>query len=163
MMSITSTSSISSNTSKLHSKQELINLILIEFKDYRWTIDDDDEMLKHYEDPQLCIVHITNDYKFYVNINDTWERSKKRIYMEMNRQTKEKCRVCNEIQKLLFCDECLNQHCYFCHAHIVIKNMGTPVCPFCKDGEDKININTPFNNTLRKNRYEFALKLIESK
>jgi len=161
-MNMPSTTSMLSNTSNLHSKQELINLILVEFKDYRWKIDDDDELLKHYEDPQLCIVHIAKDYKFYVNINDTWERSKKRIYLEMNRQTKEKCTLCNEIQTLLFCDECLNQHCYYCHAHIVIKNKGNPVCPFCKDGEDRIDINT-FDNALRKHRYEFALKLIESK
>ena len=57
MSSMTSMASMSSNTSKLHSKQELINLILIEFKDYRWTIDDDDELR------MLRTLWLKNEYK----------------------------------------------------------------------------------------------------
>lgn len=77
------------------------------------------------------------DYKFYLKINDTWEKNKKIIELEMKRDIIEECKICNKSKKLLYCDECLNEHCLLCHAHIVIKNKGTPVCPFCRDGDMK--------------------------
>jgi hypothetical protein len=144
------------------SKEELINLIDIHFKDYRWTIDDEDEYVQYYEGRHLCmILHHLEDYKIYININEPWDRNKKRIELEMKRDIMEECTICNRTKKLLYCDECLNQHCYLCHAHIVIKNKGTPVCPFCKDGEQNLDINNSYNNALKKHRYEEALKIIE--
>ena len=141
------------------SKQELIHLIRIYFKD-RLKIDEEDEDLEYYDEPHLCMLH--NLDKFYININDTWNKNKKRIELEMKREIKEECAICNEIKKLHYCNECLNQYCILCYAHIVIKNKGTHVCPYCRDGEDRIHLNTPYNNTLKTHRYEFAIKLIES-
>jgi len=142
-------------------KQELIELISIHYKHY--TIDDDDDDLQHYEGDYLCIIlHDLEDYKIYINLNDTWNKNKKIIELEMKRQIKEECKICNEIKKLLYSDECLKQYCLLCHAHIIIKNKGTPVCPFCKDGEERIDINNSYNNALKKHRYEEALKIIDS-
>lgn len=138
------------------SKQELKDLIGIHFKDCR--IYDEDK--EYYEDPYLCI--LLEDYKFYININDTWEKNKKIIELEMKRDIIEECKICNKSKKLLYCDECLNKHCLLCHAHIIVKNKGTPVCPYCKDGEQNIDINNSYNNALKKHRYEEALKLIDS-
>ena len=138
-------------------KQELIQLIVIHLKDYTWKIDE------NCKDELWIIINRNNkDCQIYINIYETWEQTKKRIELNIEEQIRE-CDICNEVQRLLFCEECLNQHCYFCHAHIVIKNKGTPVCPFCRDGEDLIHLNTPYNNILKKHRYDFALKLIETK
>jgi hypothetical protein len=142
-------------------KKELIDLIGIHFKNC--TIDEEDEDLQHYEGYHLCmILHDLEDYKIYINLNDTWNKNKKRIELEMKREIKEECKICNEIKKLLYCDECLNQYCYLCHSHTIVKNKGTPVCPFCKDGEQRLDINNSYNNALKKHRYEEALKIIES-
>ena len=138
-------------------KEELIQLIGIHLKDYTWKIDE------NCKDELWIIINRNNkDYQMYINVYETWEQTKKRIELNIEEQIRE-CEICNEVQRLLFCEECLNQHCYFCHAHIVIKNKGTPVCPFCRDGEDLIHLNTPYNNILKKHRYDFALKLIETK
>lgn len=143
-------------------RKELIELIDLHFKD-TLKIDYEDHLVECYDEPHLCIIHSELNNKIYIPIHDTFDKNKKRIELEMKRQIKEKCTICNEIQKFLYCDECLNQYCYFCHANIVIQNKGTPVCPFCKDGEDKIHLNSSYDNALKKHRYDFALKLIESK
>jgi hypothetical protein len=57
---------------------------------------------------------------------------------------------------------CLNQYCYLCEAHIIVKNNGIPICPFCRDGEKQINVNSEFNDRIKKYTYKEALKLIES-
>ena len=138
-------------------KQELIELIGIHLKDYTWEIDE------NYKDELWIIINRNGkDDQIYINIHETLEQTKKRIELNIEEQIRE-CNICNEVQRLLFCEECLNQHCYFCHAHIVIKNMGTPVCPFCGDGEDLVHLNNPYNNTLKKHRYEHALKFLETK
>lgn len=88
---------------------------------------------------------------------------KKRIKLNIEEYITE-CIICNEIKELRFCAECLNQLCWLCYSHIVIRNNGTPVCPFCRDGEEFININHPYNNALKIHRYEYALRIIsESK
>jgi hypothetical protein len=143
-------------------RKQLIQFIEIHFKD-KLKIDHEDKLVECYDEPHLCIIYNSDLNKIYIPIHDTLEKNKKRIELEMKRHIKEKCTICNEIQKLLYCDECLNQYCYFCHAHIVIQNKGTPVCPFCRDGEDKIHLNSSYDNALKKHRYDFALKLIESK
>jgi hypothetical protein len=139
-------------------KQELIQLIEIHLKDYTWKIDD------YYDNDDELWIIININYKnepIYININETWEKTKKRIELNIKQHITE-CILCNEIKELIFCEECLNEHCLLCHSHIVIKNNGTPVCPFCKDGEQNIDINNSYNNALKKHRYEEALKIIES-
>lgn len=143
-------------------KQELIDLIGIHFKDYRWKIDDEDEDLQYYQGAHLCIILHDLEDKIYIDINNTWEKNKKIIELEMKRDIIEECAICNKSKKLLYCEECLNKHCLLCYAHIIVRNKGTPVCPFCKDGEQNIDINNSYNNALKKHRYEEALKFIES-
>ena len=143
-------------------KQELINDIGIYLKDYIWKICEEDD------DDQLCIIvqNIVNgwedNYEIYTHINDTWEKNKKRIELIIKSQIKE-CVICNETKELIFCDECLNEYCDLCEAQIIVKNKGIHICPFCRDGEELININNSYNNALKKHRYEEALKIIESK
>ena len=141
-------------------KQELIQLIGVYFKEYTWKISTFDDF---YDKDELWIIVNTNgkDYQIYININEAWEKTKKRIKLNIEQHITE-CIFCNEIKKLIFCEECLNEHCLLCHAHIIIKNKGTPVCPYCRDGEQNIDINNSYNNALKKHRYEEALKLINS-
>ena len=139
-------------------KQELIDLIGIHLKDYTWKIDDfydkDDEL--------WIIININDKYRqMYININETWEKTEKRIQLNIEQHINE-CIFCNQTKELIFCEECLNEHCLLCYAHIIVRNKGTPVCPFCRDGEDRININDGYNNALKQHRYQEALKFIES-
>ena len=138
-------------------KQELIQLIDIYLKDYTWKIDD-----FYDKDDELWIIMNKNnkDYQIYININETWEQTKKRIELNIEQHITE-CIICNETKELLFCEECLNQYCLICYAHIIVRNNGTPVCPFCGDGEKSININNSYNNALKTHRYEEALKIID--
>lgn len=139
-------------------KQELIQLISIHLKDYTWKIDD----FYDKEDELWIIININNkDYQIYININETWEKTKKRIKLNIEQHINE-CILCNQTKELIFCEECLNEHCLLCYAHFIVRNKGTPVCPFCKDGEQNIDINNSYNNALKKHRYEEALKFIES-
>jgi hypothetical protein len=142
-------------------KQELMDLISIYFKDYIWKIDDADKELQFYEGPYLCIIIDDLKDKIYINMNDTWEKNKKRIELNIEKHINE-CIICNETKELIFCDECLNEHCLLCFAHIIVRNKGTPVCPFCRDGEDRVNINDGYNNALKQHRYQEALKMIQS-
>ena len=137
-------------------KQELIQLISIHLKDYTWKIDD-----FYDKDDELWIIININDKdrSMYININDTWEKNKKRIQLNIEQHINE-CALCNQIKELIFCDECLNEHCLLCYAHIIVRNKGTPVCPFCRDGEQRININDGYNNALKQHRYQEALKII---
>lgn len=140
------------------SKQELIQLIDIHLKDYTWKIDD-----FYDKDDEIWIMINTNDedYRIPIYLYETWEKNKKRIKLNIEQQINE-CIICNETKELIFCDECLNEHCLLCHAHIIVRNKGTFVCPFCRDGEHRININNSYSNALKKHRYEEALKFIES-
>jgi hypothetical protein len=143
--------------------KELIQFIELQFKDIL-KIDYEDDLVEFYDEPHLCVIHKSDlNNKIYIPIDDTIDKNKKRIELEMKRHIKEKCTICKEIQKLLYCDECLNQYCYFCYADNIVKNKGTHVCPFCRDGEDRIHLNSSYDNTLKTHRYEEALKLIESK
>jgi len=130
------------------SKQELIQLIGIYLKEYTWKIDD-----FYDKDDELWII---------ININETWEKTEKRIKLNIEQHINE-CIFCNQTKELIFCEECLNEHCLLCYAHIIVRNKGTPVCPFCRDGEQRININDGYNNALKQHRYQEALKIIESK
>jgi hypothetical protein len=140
-------------------KQELIQLIDIHLKDYTWKVDD-----FYDKDDELWIIININDkdYQIYININEKWEQSKKRIELNIEHHIIEFI-ICNETKEMTFCEECLNQYCLLCYAHIIVRNKGTPVCPFCRDGEQRIDINDSYNNALKKHRYEEALKIIESK
>jgi hypothetical protein len=106
-------------------KQELINRIGIHLKDYKWKIDNFYD--KDNEDDELWIIININDkdYQIYININETWEKTKKRIELNIEQHIIE-CIICNEKNKQTFCEECLNQYCLLCHAHIVVKNKGIP-------------------------------------
>lgn len=139
-------------------KQELIHLIGIYLKDYTWKPDD-----FYDKDDELWIIININDKdrKIYININEPWEKTKKRIKLNMEQHINE-CIICNETKELIFCDECLNEQFLLCYAHIIVRNKGTPVCPFCRDGEQNIDINNSYTNALKQHRYEFALKFIES-
>ena len=139
-------------------KQELIDLIGIHLKDYTWKIDD-----FYDKDDELWIIININDKdrQMYININETWEKTEKRIKLNIEQHINE-CIFCNQTKELIFCEECLNEHCLLCYAHIIVRNKGTPVCPFCRDGEDRININDGYNNALKQHRYQEALKFIES-
>jgi hypothetical protein len=140
------------------SKQELIQLIGIYLKDHTWKIDD-----FYDKDDELWIIININDKdrQMYININDTWEKNKKRIELNIEQHVND-CILCNETKELIFCEECLNQHCLLCYAYIIVKNKGTPVCPFCRDGEQNIDINNSYTNALKQHRYEEALKFIQS-
>jgi hypothetical protein len=139
-------------------KQELIQLIVIHLTDYTGKIDD-----FYDKDDELWIIININDKdnQIYININETWEQTKKRIELNTEQHITE-CIICNETNEHTFCEECLNQYCLLCHAHIIVRNKGTPVCPFCRDGEQRININNSYNNALKQHRYQDALKFIES-
>jgi hypothetical protein len=138
-------------------KQELIEIIDIYLKDYTLDLDECyDDIL------QIRINTNSKKYEIFININEPWEKNKKRIKLNIEQHINE-CIICNETKELIFCDECFNEHCLLCLAHIIVRNKGTPVCPFCRDGEDRININDGYNNSLKKHRYEEALKMIESK
>lgn len=142
-------------------KQELIHLISIYFKDYRWKVDDKDKDLQFYEGAYLCIIIDDLKDKIFININEPWEKNKKRIKLNIQQHINE-CIICNETKELIFCDECFNEQCLLCLAHIIVRNKGTPVCPFCRDGEDRVNINDGYNNSLKQYRFQEALKLIQS-
>lgn len=54
-------------------KQEFIELISIHLKEYTWKIDE------NYKDELWIIININNkNYKIYININETWEQTKKK-------------------------------------------------------------------------------------
>ena len=136
-------------------KQELIEIIDIYLKDYTLELD------KGYDDTLRIIINTNNKtYEIFININETLEKNKKKIKLTIEKHINE-CIICNEMKELIFCDECLNEHCLLCLAHIIVKNKGTHVCPFCRDGEDRVNINDGYN-ALKHHRYQMALKLIES-
>ena len=138
-------------------KQELIEIIDIYLKDYTLDLDECyDDIL------QIRINTNSKKYEIFININEPWEKNKKRIKLNIEHHINE-CIICNETKELIFCDECFNEHCLLCLAHIIVRNKGTPVCPFCRDGEDRVNITDGYNNALKKHRYEEALKIIESK
>ena len=140
------------------SKQELIQLVGIHLKDYTWKIWKIDDLYDK-DDKLWIIINVNNkDRQMYINIHERWEKNKKRIELNIEQHVNE-CILCNETKELIFCDECLNEHCLLCYAHIIVRNKGTPVCPFCRDGEQRININ---NNALKQHRYEEALKFIEN-
>jgi hypothetical protein len=136
-------------------KQELIEIIDIYLKDYTLEFDE------CYHTLHIKINTNSKTYEIFININEPWEKNKKRIKLNIEQHINE-CIICNETKELIFCDECLNEHCLLCFAHIIVRNKGTPVCPFCRDGEDRININDGYNNALKQHRYEEALKLIQS-
>jgi hypothetical protein len=139
------------------SKQDLIHLIGIYLKDYTLELD------KGYDDTLRIIINTNNKtYEIFININEPWEKIKKRIKLNIEQHVNE-CIICNETKELIFCDECFNEHCLLCLAHIIVRNNGTPVCPFCRDGEDRVNINDGYNNALKQHRYQEALKMIQSK
>lgn len=108
------------------SKQELIQLIGVHLKDYIWKIDD---FYDKYDELWIIMNINDKDRQIYININETWEKTKKRIRLNIEQHVNE-CIICNEIKELIFCDECLNEHCLLCYAHIIVRNKGTPVCPF---------------------------------
>jgi hypothetical protein len=140
------------------SKQDLIQLVGIHLKDYTWKIWKIDDLYDK-DDKLWIIINVNNkDRQMYINIHERWEKNKKRIELNIEQHVNE-CILCNETKELIFCDECLNEHCLLCYAHIIVRNKGTPVCPFCRDGEQRININ---NNALKQHRYEEALKFIEN-
>jgi hypothetical protein len=103
------------------SKQELIHLIGIYLKDYTWKVDD-----FYDKDDELWIIININDKdsQLYININEPWEQTKKRIELNIEQHITE-CIICNENKELTFCEECLNQYCLLCLAHIIIRNNGT--------------------------------------
>ena len=140
-----------------HTKQELIQLINIHLKDYTWEIDD-----FYNKDDELWIIINTNeeDYGICIYLYETWEKNKKRIELNIEQHIKE-CTICNEIKKLTFCYVCLNQYCYLCEAHIIVKNNGIAICPFCRDGEKAIHVNSEFNDRIKKYTYKEALKIIQ--
>jgi hypothetical protein len=137
-------------------KQELIEIIDIYLKDYTLDLDECyDDIL------QIRINTNSKKYEIFININEPWEKNKKRIKLNIEQHINE-CIICNETKELIFCDECFNEQCLLCLAHIIVINKGTPVCPFCRDGEDRVNINDGYNNSLKQHRFQEALKLIQS-
>lgn len=153
-------------------KQKLIQLIGIHLKDFTWKIDERLVGVYYDKDSELCIViqnmrnGLEDNYEIYMNINDTWEQNKKRIDLNITQYIRE-CIICNQVKKLRFCDKCLNQYCNLCHAHIIIKNEGTPICPFCRNGGVEDHFNNPFSikacNAMKKLRYLMATLLVETK
>jgi hypothetical protein len=140
------------------SKQELIQLIDIHLKKYTWKIND---FYKNENEIWITINTNGEDYDICIYLYQTWEKNKKRIRLNIEQNIRE-CMICNEIKKLTFCYICLNQYCYLCEAHIIVKNNGIPICPFCRDGEKQINVNSEFNDRIKKYTYKEALKIIES-
>jgi len=138
-------------------KQDLIEIIDIYLTEYTVDFDQFD-----YDTLQIRINTNSKKYEIFINVNEPWEKIKKRIKLNIEQHVNE-CVICNETKELIFCDECFNEHCLLCLAHIIVRNKGTPVCPFCRDGEDRVNITDGYNNVLKKHRYEEALKIIESK
>jgi hypothetical protein len=138
-------------------KQDLIEIIDIYLTEY--TVDFDQFA---YDTLWIRINTNSKKYEIFINVNEPWEKIKKRIKLNIEQHVNE-CVICNETKELIFCDECFNEHCLLCLAHIIVRNKGTPVCPFCRDGEDRVNITDGYNNALKKHRYEEALKIIESK
>lgn len=160
-------------------KENLIQLIGIYLKDYTWKINEEWKGLGLYKDNELCIViqnmvnGIEDNYRIRMNINDSWEKNKKRIELNITQYIRT-CVICNEVKKLRFCDKCLNQYCHLCYANIIIKNEGTPVCPFCRNGgieDDRNKLGDDIDNAImiklcngiKKIRYLSALILLESK
>ena len=154
------------------SKQELIHLIGIHLKDFTWKVHERLVGVYYDKDIELCIIiqnmrnGLEDNYEIYMNINDTWEQNKKRIDLNITQYIRE-CIICNEIKKLRFCDKCLNQYCNLCHAHIIIKNEGKTICPFCRNGGIEDDFNNLFSikacNAMKKLRYLTATLLVESK
>ena len=159
------------------SKQELIDLIGIYLKDYTWKTDEEWKS-RNYDNELWIIIQnkvngVEDNYKIHMNINDTWEKNKKIIELNITQYIRT-CVICNEIKQLTFCDKCLNQYCYLCQAHIIIKNEGTTVCPFCRNGgmEDETKflgnvidhlLMSKLCNGIKKLRYLAALIMVESK
>ena len=94
-------------------KQELIDLIGIHLKDYTWKMDEEWKSRNYDNELWIMIQNKVNgvedNYKICMNINDTWEKNKKRIELNITQYIR-KCVICNEIKKLTFCNKCLNQY-----------------------------------------------------